>query len=307
MTGLRKKRYNEVIQPSSTERMSEDIKYSICATHYNNIHWLPDSVEVILNIIEGRSDWELVITDAGSTDGSLERLQELSEENRRFKLFVEEGINIGEGRQLAVEKAQGDILIQLGDLDAEYYRDNRIISVGEYYSEYISNDDNVQMNVFGGVVVDKNLIQKLGGWKDIPVAEERELNYRAFHRGKLIFLDFPIVKYNAGENKATFDRVRRTKEVYRAKMNAGVTLRCLAYLKVKSDRAIIQRIAIFGILIIAFVQHKLDSKKYNTYKNCSPAVESVRKYTIENDIDVWIETPPSLEHYEVEGQSLRNI
>ena len=81
--------------------MSDHIRYSICSTHYNNVEYIEDSAGYIASVIKDRPQWELVISDAGSTDGSLEFLQELSKDRDDVRIIMAEGSSIGKGRQVA--------------------------------------------------------------------------------------------------------------------------------------------------------------------------------------------------------------
>ncbi|MUW13426.1 glycosyltransferase [Halorubrum sp. CBA1125] len=106
--------------------MTDDIQYSVCSTHYNNVEYIEDSAGFIASIIEDRPEWELVISDAGSDDGSLEYLLDLSKGRKDVRVVMAEGSSIGKGRQVALEHSRGDVVISLGDLDAIYYQDDRL-------------------------------------------------------------------------------------------------------------------------------------------------------------------------------------
>ena len=62
--------------------------------------------------------FEMVVVDSESTDGSLDYLREL-EEQGRIRLIVQK-CNRGEGRQIAVERAEGEVLVQQIDADQLY-------------------------------------------------------------------------------------------------------------------------------------------------------------------------------------------
>jgi len=122
------------------------VKYSICATHYNNNEYIRDSVGVIAKKIEKKEDWEMVIVDAGSDDGSLEYLETISQKQKNIRVIIEEGASIGGGRQIAVEEAKGNILIQIMDLDAEYHSDSRLFEITNFYETILKNEGEVQLS-----------------------------------------------------------------------------------------------------------------------------------------------------------------
>ncbi|WP_020484447.1 glycosyltransferase [Methylomonas sp. MK1] len=53
---------------------------------------------------------EIVIVDGGSTDGTLELLQQYADQNSNIKFFVEKGVNIARGRNLAIARSSADII-----------------------------------------------------------------------------------------------------------------------------------------------------------------------------------------------------
>ncbi|MGZ0077090.1 glycosyltransferase [Methylomonas sp. YC3] len=53
---------------------------------------------------------EIVIVDGGSSDGTLELLQQYADQNSNIKFFVEKGVNIARGRNLAIARSSADII-----------------------------------------------------------------------------------------------------------------------------------------------------------------------------------------------------
>lgn len=71
-----------------------------------------DSIDVWLESIasQTRVPDEVVICDAGSTDGTTERLLEFAESDDRLRVVVEPGANVPEGRNHAIGTAAGPII-----------------------------------------------------------------------------------------------------------------------------------------------------------------------------------------------------
>lgn len=53
---------------------------------------------------------EVVVVDGGSRDGTIELLRARAAQDPRVKVFVERGVNIARGRNLAIERASGDLI-----------------------------------------------------------------------------------------------------------------------------------------------------------------------------------------------------
>lgn len=53
---------------------------------------------------------EVVVVDGGSRDGTMETLEEYARRDGRIRFFVEPGVNIARGRNIAIERATGGII-----------------------------------------------------------------------------------------------------------------------------------------------------------------------------------------------------
>jgi glycosyltransferase involved in cell wall biosynthesis len=84
------------------------MKVSVILTVLNEEKGLPS----LLNDLLAQS-WpadEIVIVDGGSKDGTLEILRRFAGQHPRLKIFVEPGVNIARGRNIAISHARGDII-----------------------------------------------------------------------------------------------------------------------------------------------------------------------------------------------------
>jgi glycosyltransferase involved in cell wall biosynthesis len=91
-------------------------RYSICITTYQAGKTIKSCLESVLSQLDSR--FEVVIVDSESTDGTLEYLLGLAR-GGQISLMVRK-CNRGEGRQLAVQQAKGQVLIQQVDADQRY-------------------------------------------------------------------------------------------------------------------------------------------------------------------------------------------
>lgn len=87
-------------------------KISIVMPVYNQAEYAAETIESVLAQTFG--DWELVIVDDGSTDGSAERILRYSDS--RIRYFYQRNRGVSAARNLALEEARGEFV---GFLDAD--------------------------------------------------------------------------------------------------------------------------------------------------------------------------------------------
>ena len=79
--------------------------YSICTTCYNSVSCVDGFMEPFTKL---SNDYELVIVDGGSTDGTYEKLLQYSNLNN-FKL-IRQKCSRGKGRQIAMEASSAPVV-----------------------------------------------------------------------------------------------------------------------------------------------------------------------------------------------------
>lgn len=95
-------------------RNSPDV--SIVIPNFNCLKFLPTCIESIR--AQSGVDYEIIVIDDGSTDGSLEWLTEQSAEDPRLKVYAEKGLGAGSARNLAVQLCNAELV---AFLDADDY------------------------------------------------------------------------------------------------------------------------------------------------------------------------------------------
>ena len=90
---------------SEGARAASPTRVSLCATLFNEA----DSVAAWLDSIfaQTRPPEQIVLCDAGSTDGTIEQIEQRAAQDPRIRLIVEQGANVPEGRNAAIEAAVG--------------------------------------------------------------------------------------------------------------------------------------------------------------------------------------------------------
>lgn len=150
------------------------MKWSFLTTNYNKADALDVSIESMLQSLP--EDGELVIVDGGSTDGSIEKLREFEDSDDRVRVFVEES-NLGEGRQIAMEKCTGDAVVEHLDTDREY---GDLQEYLDLYERLVDKHDNLFLMTLDSVyLTSPDVSEMMGGWPPISRAEERVYTDRA--------------------------------------------------------------------------------------------------------------------------------
>ena len=274
-----------------------DVRYSICATHLNNNDYIRDSAGVFADLIVDRENWELVVTDAGSNDGSLEYLQTLAHEQENVRIIIEKGINRGEGRQLASEEAVGDILIQVMDLDAVYFRDDRLLKTTDFYEKLLKDEGDVMLSA-GLNFCTKKLLQELGGWSDLIANEETELKRRALRLDRLRFCPIEMFVGNAGSDKSFIPSIRRFYYNSTGKIQSGVSLRHMILYWLRHAPGIKPRVGaliVFPFSWITAIQSETENRK--SYRPKDKYIMGFKRSAYENRPDIWLEPPEPLQKY----------
>jgi hypothetical protein len=96
---------------------SSDIKVSVIMPVYNSGNYLKRAVDSILN--QSLKEFELILVDDGSTDGSSERCDEYAQKDNRVIVIHQTNRGICNARNTALKIAQGEY-ISFSDHDDEY-------------------------------------------------------------------------------------------------------------------------------------------------------------------------------------------
>ena len=79
---------------------------SVIMAMYNNFDFLPAAIESVQR--QSIDDWELIIVDDGSADGSVELVEQWSEKDSRIKLLqMEQNAGAGAARDFGLQRASG--------------------------------------------------------------------------------------------------------------------------------------------------------------------------------------------------------
>lgn len=86
------------------------MKFSVIMPAYNGMHYIDAAVASVLS--QSYADFEYIITDDGSTDGTRDYLEKLSKNDARVKvIFLEKNGGIGNARNTAIREADGEYIL----------------------------------------------------------------------------------------------------------------------------------------------------------------------------------------------------
>ncbi len=83
-------------------------RVSICVPNLNTRPYLPERFETVFN--QRLQDWELIVCDSYSDDGSWEYIQELAAREPRMRIFQSPRNGIYAGFNDCIEKARGELV-----------------------------------------------------------------------------------------------------------------------------------------------------------------------------------------------------
>ena len=124
--------------------------FSVLIAHYNNFEYFKQCYESLKN--QTYQNFEIVIVDDCSTDGSLEKIKKFSQEDHRIKLYKnEENKGVGFTKRRCVELSSGEIC-GFVDPDDALTEDAIEISIKAHnndciatYSQFYSCDENLKI------------------------------------------------------------------------------------------------------------------------------------------------------------------
>jgi glycosyltransferase involved in cell wall biosynthesis len=192
-------------------------RYSICITHYNNAPTVRWALESILNQID--DDFEVVVVDNESTDGSFEILKEFANSGR-IKLIRAKSSR-GKGREIAFENSKGEYVVANLDMDdvfkprlRELLTQYHNVAEGKLLWAYSRMKGK---GFWGGesfTITTRELLKEIGGWRDLQILEDRELCSRAAREGKFCTGTFALLESTNMHEERTRTRIARLRWRY---------------------------------------------------------------------------------------------
>lgn len=177
-------------------------KYTIAMTTYNCGEFLPEVLESLENF--GRQ-FELVVVDAGSTDRTREIFYDWDDKhNYPFKLEIAEGYNLGEGRQRALELANGEHIIVEIEGDIIYKEVSKVLPTYEKLQEKEPGQALLVTGNNGFVVGPQKLLLDVG-YRPLQWREDHSFHDRLYKRNRIQLLTTEVKTKNHHRRKGRIE------------------------------------------------------------------------------------------------------
>lgn len=272
-------------------------RISIYATVFNNGNVVQKSLNSILGQFpDFDSNFELVIVDNLSIDGTYEILHRFAKEHRNIKL-IRRKCSRGEGKRIAYNSTSGRYVFYL-DLDNIYLKTlSRMVRALARNYKTNTAFDNIGF-------MDRRTMDKIGNWYDLNYAEDYELYARAISKGVRV-MELPVMLWYPelvkGKEKFTREKryargglaflIRRTRLFYDIARGLGLTK--LSEVDLLRPKSLGDEVAAKLLLCIFILSGRTRAYRYNKamtnleYLRANETAPDPRAYAI-TDRRFWL-------------------
>lgn len=203
------------------------VRYSIAICNQN----MADTIENSIRSIAGQVDdqYEIVVVDDGSTDGSLEILENLAEEYPSIRVLEGDNRNLAEARNQSFEEAAGEYVLESLDTDDVYEEGiTDFVQIFEQLDEQLDFDFYLKGDSINMAPRDLLLAYP---YRSMERAEDLDLWKRLFADDAIIWLDHePFWEQIKEPNSPLRDQFRVDLQRKISILRSGTTLRsCLRW------------------------------------------------------------------------------
>lgn len=199
--------------------------FSIIIPLYNKVDYCVKAIESVIS--QSYTDWECIIVDDGSTDGSGSIADKYANENAKISVIHQNNAGVSAARNNGAKQSNGDYICFLDADDwwsplflekmkwlIENYPNAGIYGVNYYYHKngkdevrvhadtgYINYfktySNKLQMPLYpSSVCIPKNVFNIIGGFPSLKLGEDFIVWVRIALKYRVAFLDEPLVYYN---------------------------------------------------------------------------------------------------------------
>ena len=263
----------------------------VLITHYEQRKTLRDSIESLTTQL---SENDMIhVVDAGSTDGSFHILEELDYDDK-INLLYRDGVSRGQGRQIAFEESDADIVVAHADLDTIFYP--ILHQLKDAYQCIRSERGAGVLLVHGCCISDRSTIKSVGGWNDLQVHEDKDLWIRADGNATLYQMPVSVVQHHDNfEWESLMYRSKRLYQNYRDAIRLGIPSAALG--KSYRQHQSISSWPSNAVLLFIAARRAKNMRTYDTLQEeyLDPAKFHLRELTFRTLVESQVITPEILQ------------
>lgn len=197
-----------------------DPTYSIAVCNLNQAATLRESLTSILRQIT--REYEVVVVDDGSTDGSLDILEELSRTHEKLRYVVGDNDNIAEARNQSYREALGEHVLTSLDTD-DRYQEGICDFVAIYHQMASALDRPFHLQGQGVAIAPRELYLEVP-YRSMTYGEDYDRYRRLLAREAIIWLEHELF-WEKIDSEGPFTRRRKPFQRKISEFRAGVTFR----------------------------------------------------------------------------------
>jgi glycosyltransferase involved in cell wall biosynthesis len=205
--------------------------YSIAVCNYDMADTIEASLRSILDQIDP-DDFEVVVVDGGSTDGSREILRRLNDEYSNLHIVLNRSGEcdwLGGDRNISFKESRGEYVFESMDTDDGYF-DGIVTDFLRVFHAVERNHDNEFFFSGRGINIAPRSLLLDVPYRDVGGAEDRDLWRRLFARDALVWFDHGQVSESLGYDFDLRGEISRDLHGKETEFRTGVTLSsCLRY------------------------------------------------------------------------------
>lgn len=197
-----------------------DPTYSIAICNLNQAATLRESLLSILRQVT--REYELVVVDDGSTDGSLDILEDLSRTHEKLRYVVGDNDNIAEARNQSYREARGEHVLTSLDTD-DRYQEGICDFVAIYHQMTSAMDRPFHLQGQGVAIAPRELYLEVP-YRSMTYGEDLDRYRRLFADDSIIWLIHEFF-WQELDPDGVLTRCRKSFQKTLAEFRSGVTLR----------------------------------------------------------------------------------
>lgn len=231
------------------------VRYTIGIINYNMSDTLERSLRSVLEQVT--EEYEVLVVDGGSTDGSLEILSRLSDEYGKLRYLISPygcKSNRGTDRSLSVSEANGTYVLTHIDVDDRYY--DVICDFVKLFHE-IETQLEPELLLWGShmAIASKDHLLRLGSYRNLNAGEDMDLFRRAIASDATIYMELESDRCweSIGYSRDRVAKILYMLEIHTCDFQAGIPLRnsLIRGLEIDDNR---KRLLYFLLILVAYLR-----------------------------------------------------